>query len=141
MGVADGLLDGHDLVVDEAVLPGEECTAVDDHVDLVGAGRDRVLGVGKLDVREQRAQRERGRDAGDLDRPAGAVLAEGCAATATRSGYTQTAATDGAVGSDGSGRSALAHNARTLPGVSWPSSVVRSIIRIARSSAKLFASS
>src|SRR5579862_3027739 len=45
------------------------------------------------------------------------------------------AATAGAVGSAGSGRLALAHSARTLPGVSWPSSVVRSIIEIAVSSA------
>ena len=30
----------------------------------------------------------------------------------------------------------FAHSARTLPGVSFPSSVVRSIIRIARSSAQ-----
>src|SRR5271166_6533143 len=56
-------------------------------------------------------------------------------ATWARSGYTQTAATIGAVGSAGSGRRALAHSARTLPGVSWPSSVVRSIIEIAASSA------
>src|SRR5579862_8857064 len=45
------------------------------------------------------------------------------------------AATAGVVGSAGSGRLALAHSARTLPGVSWPSSVVRSIIEIAVSSA------
>src|SRR4029453_3156676 len=51
----------------------------------------------------------------------------------------QTAATGGAVGSDGSGRRAFAHRARTLPGVSWPSRVVRSIIRIARSIAHCLA--
>ena len=61
------------------------------------------------------------------------------AATWARSGYTQTAATVGAVGSAGSGRLALAHSARTLPGVSWPSSVVRSIIEIAVSSAHCLA--
>ena len=61
------------------------------------------------------------------------------AATWARSGYTQTAATIGAVGSAGSGRLALAHSARTLPGVSWPSSVVRSIIEIAASSAHCLA--
>src|SRR5579875_3769469 len=61
------------------------------------------------------------------------------AATCTRSGYTQTAATLGAVGSAGSGRLALAHSARTLPGVSWPSSVVRSIIEMAASSAQRLA--
>src|SRR6478609_1741377 len=61
------------------------------------------------------------------------------AATWARSGYTQTAATIGAVGSAGSGRLALAHSARTLPGVSWPSSVVRSIMEMARSSAHCLA--
>src|ERR1700733_5076923 len=45
----------------------------------------------------------------------------------------------GAVGSAGSGRLALAHRARTLPGVSWPSSVVRSIIEMAASSAHCLA--
>src|SRR3954447_8415574 len=49
------------------------------------------------------------------------------------------AATRGALGSAGSGRSAFAHSARTLPGVSWPSSVVRSIIEIARSIAQALA--
>src|SRR5215469_12368278 len=61
------------------------------------------------------------------------------AATWARSGYTQTAATIGADGSAGSGRLALAHSARTLPGVSWPSSVVRSIIEMAVSSAHCLA--
>src|SRR5262249_37343629 len=42
--------------------------------------------------------------------------------------------------SEGSGRTAFDASAATLPGVSWPSSVVRSIIRIASSSAKTFAS-
>src|SRR5215472_9211971 len=40
------------------------------------------------------------------------------------------------VGSPGLGRMALAHIAATLPGVSWPSSVVRSMHRMARSSAQ-----
>src|SRR5215217_6530676 len=61
-------------------------------------------------------------------------------ATATRFGYTQTAATDGTFGSDGSGRTAFEQSAATLPGVSWPSSVVRSQHRIASSSAQTFAS-
>src|SRR5687768_14450321 len=55
-------------------------------------------------------------------------------------GYTHRAATDGMEGSVGSGRRALPARARTLPAVSLPSSVVRSIIRIARSSAQSFAS-
>src|SRR5262245_17947266 len=51
----------------------------------------------------------------------------------------QMAATGGHDGSDGSGRRPLAHSARTLPGVSCPSSVVRSIMRTARSRANCLA--
>src|SRR5438874_2736933 len=49
-----------------------------------------------------------------------------------------TAPTEGIEGSDGSGRTAFAHIATTLPGVSTPSSVVRSMHRTARSSAQSF---
>src|SRR2546421_4138010 len=51
-----------------------------------------------------------------------------------------TAATEGTVLSDGSGRSAFEQSAATFPGVSAPSSVVRSITRTASSSAHSFAS-
>src|SRR5215471_12894964 len=51
-----------------------------------------------------------------------------------------TAATGGTPGSAGSGWRALAHRPRILPGVSAPSSVVRSTIRTAISSAQSFAS-
>src|SRR5262245_8557752 len=51
----------------------------------------------------------------------------------------QMAATGGHDGSDGSGRRPLAHSARTLPGVSWPSRVVRSIMLTARSRANCLA--
>src|ERR687894_2156263 len=51
----------------------------------------------------------------------------------------QTAATCGVVGSPGSGRRALAARLRTLPGVSAPSSVVRSTIEIAVSMAQALA--
>src|SRR5262245_41456378 len=51
----------------------------------------------------------------------------------------QMAATGGHDGSEGSGRRPLAHSARTLPGVSWPSSVVRSIMLTARSRANCLA--
>src|SRR5699024_2920783 len=54
-------------------------------------------------------------------------------AMVTRSPYTHTAAGRGQVGSPGSGVSALATRERTLPGVSAPSSVVRSIIAATRS--------
>src|SRR3954447_2098322 len=53
------------------------------------------------------------------------------AATPTSAGYTQTAAHDGISGREGSGTTAFAHRWRTLPGVSAPSSVVRSIIEVA----------
>src|SRR5260370_10922625 len=59
-------------------------------------------------------------------------------ASATRAGYTQIAATEGIVGSPGFGRIPFAHRAVTLPGVSEPSSVVRSMQRTARSSAQSF---
>src|SRR3954471_5727493 len=49
------------------------------------------------------------------------------------------AATLGTLASVGSGWTALAHRARTLPGVSAPSSVVRSTIEIARSIASALA--
>src|SRR5436190_15976607 len=52
----------------------------------------------------------------------------------------QIAAADGTLASLGSGRTALEASAATFPGVSWPSSVVRSIIRTARARAKTFAS-
>jgi len=54
-------------------------------------------------------------------------------ATPTMSPYTQTAAGRGVVGSLGSGARARVASPRTLPGVSEPSSVVRSIIEMARS--------
>src|SRR3954453_10650871 len=85
-----------------------------------------------------------------LARPEGnAVATEGTStpvpatarfATATRSGYTHTAATLGQLGSPGSGCTALALIARTFPGVSAPSSVVRSVIATIVSSAQRLAS-
>src|SRR3954451_722401 len=51
----------------------------------------------------------------------------------------QTAATAGVLRSDGSGRRALAARLRTLPGVSAPSSVVRSTIEMAVSMAHALA--
>ena len=52
----------------------------------------------------------------------------------------QTAATEGTAGSSGSGRTAFEHIATILPTVSEPSRVVRSVHRIARSSAHSLAS-
>src|SRR5438034_6427216 len=50
------------------------------------------------------------------------------------------AATEGMLGSVGSGRMAFAHSATILPGVSAPSKVVRAMQRIARSRAHNLAS-
>ena len=135
MGVAAGLLHRDDLVVDLAEPAREERAAVDHHVDLVRARLDRRADVGELDVERRLPGRERRRDRGDVD---ARCRASARRATGTRLGYTQTAATEGMLGSPGSGCTALVESARTLPGVSAPSSVVRSIIRIARSSAKSF---
>ena len=84
--------------------------------------------VGQLDRQRGPAGRERGGHRGDRH---GAARQLGRGRPATRSGYTHTAATGGTAGSAGSGRSALAHRPRTLPGVSAPSSVVRSTMRTA----------
>ena len=59
-------------------------------------------------------------------------------ARGTMSPYTHTAATRGVDGSDGSGVIALATSERTLPGVSAPSSVVRSMSSMILSSAHAF---
>src|SRR5579875_2633442 len=58
------LPDRGDLVVDGLVGPGQEGAAVDHHVDLVRARRDRRLHVGELDVQAGTAAGERGGDAG-----------------------------------------------------------------------------
>ena len=131
MRVAGGLLDPDDLVVHLCVAARQEGAAVDHHVDLVGAERDRLPGLLELDGQRRLAGRECRRDGRDLD---------GCPTEAgdgglTRFGYTQTAATGGIEASLGSGRNAFDASAATLPGVSAPSSVVRSMQRIASSSA------
>ncbi len=59
-------------------------------------------------------------------------------ATGTIWGYTHTAATDGIAALVGSGRTAFRHSAATLPGVSMPSSVVKSMHEMARLMAARF---
>ena len=135
---ADGLLHLHDLVVDLRVAAGEERAAVDHHVDLVGAELDGAARVGDLEVGRVLPGREAGRDGGDRD--AGAR-----GARSTHVGHEVLVDADrgdarGSFGSHGSGRIAFEQSAATLPGVSEPSSVVRSMQRIASSSAKTFAS-
>ena len=73
VGGAAGGLDLGDLVEDREVVAREERPAVDDHVDLVGAGLDGVAGVGELDRHARAARREGGRDGRDVD----AAVAEG----------------------------------------------------------------
>src|SRR5690349_11978530 len=57
-----------------ASMASQEGAAVDDHVDLVGAGCDGVAGVGELDVEARAAAGERGRDGGDVHATAGQRL-------------------------------------------------------------------
>ena len=132
-----GLLDGDDLLEDVEVAAGQEGAAVDDHVDLVGAVGDGVLHVGELDragwpARWGRRWRRRRRgspvppsasrgDAGQV-----AVDADGGDRGAGRVGRVGTAAP-------------WRPGERTLPGVSAPSSVVRSTIEIAVSIAQALA--
>ena len=74
VGVAAGRPGGDDLVVDVEVAAGQEGAAVDDHVDLVGAGLDGGPGVGQLDVERRPARGEGGGDRGDVDAGAGQRL-------------------------------------------------------------------
>ena len=71
VGFAAGFADGGDFFGDFVELAGEEGSAVDDHVDLIGA-----LGDGELDVFEAEAERvlsagETGGDGGDVECSAG----------------------------------------------------------------------
>ena len=67
MRLAARLLHADDLVVDLRVAAGQEGAAVDDHVDLVRAHRDRVLDIPELDVERRLPRGERRGDGGDLD--------------------------------------------------------------------------
>ena len=53
--VAGRLLDLDDLLEHGRVVAGQERAAIDDHVDLVGAGVDRRARLGELDVTERLA--------------------------------------------------------------------------------------
>ena len=63
-----------DLVEHLLIVAGEECAAIDDHVDLVGAGRDDLSRLLDFDVGECLAARETGGDRGDVDAAAGERL-------------------------------------------------------------------
>jgi len=77
MGRAAGLLDGDDLVVDLHIAAGQERAPVDHHVDLVGAGGDRGLGVVQLDRERGLPGREGGGHAGDVHAGAGQLFGGG----------------------------------------------------------------
>ena len=135
MRAAARLLDAHDLVEHARVPAREKGAAVDHHVDLVGPGVDGLADVCDLERGRRLSGREVGRDRSRRGRrcPRGASSRR-----ARGTGRRRSAATDGMLGSTGSGRTAFAQSAATLPGVSAPSSVVRSIIRTASSSACSF---
>ena len=130
---AGGLARRHDLVVRLRVPAAEEQRTVQHDVDLVGAELHDLGDLAEPGVERAEPGRER---AGDARHVHARVLRAASAATGTSCGYRQTAATDGIDGSTGSGRTAFAHSATILPTVSVPSSVVRSMQRIARSSAQ-----
>ena len=142
VGAAAGLLHGGDLVEDEAVAAGEERAAVDDHVDLVGARGDGVRRVGELDLERRAAAREGRGDGGDGDEAVVGVAVRGAErldrvrAPCRRRRRRRRRA--GVVASAGSGFTALATSERTLPGVSAPSRVVRSMSAMILSSAHAF---
>ena len=136
--VAAGLLHLDDLVVDLRVAAGEESAAVDHHVDLVGAQLDGCAHVGELHLEWRLARRELGRHRRNLDRRSRKTGSRRQGrGLGTR---TPRLRGHGIPGSAGSGLSAFEHNAVTLPAVSDPSSVVRSIIRTESRSAKSLAS-
>ena len=130
---AAGRLDAHDVVEHLAVPAGEEGSAVDHHVDLGGAGIDRHLVSASLPP-DWIGRRGKPWPPSDLDARAGKRLDGdrhhvGIDADRRRRGVS---------GLSGSGCRALRASVRTLPGVSAPSSVVRSTIEIARSIAASF---
>ena len=72
MGVAAivataGILNRDDLIEDQAVAAGKECTAVDDHIDLIRTVRDGVSSVCKLDREGCPPARKRGGYRRDVD--------------------------------------------------------------------------
>ena len=126
--VAAGLLDRDDLLEDLEVAAGEERAAVDDHVDLVGAGGHGVPHVGELDRpgwpgRWGRRWRRRRRGRRCRPAPRGARR--------PGRGRRRRRRPAGSRVGRGRGGGPWRHSARTLPGVSGPSSVVRSTIEIA----------
>ncbi len=67
VGPLAGLADRDDLLEHLEIAAGEERSPVDDHVDLICPGRDRIAGVGELDGQGRPTTGERRRDGGDVD--------------------------------------------------------------------------
>ena len=130
------LLRRRDLVEDLRVVAGEHRAAVDDHVDLVGPELDRAAHVGELHVERRLPARERGGDARDLDaRPGERLLRDG---HEVRIDADRRARPDGRVAVERRER-LRGTSAAPCPAVSFPSSVVRSIIAMASLSPATFA--
>ena len=136
MSAAAGLLGGDDLVEDLQVMPGQERPAIDHHVDLGGAGRHRVADVVQLRLEAGPSGREGGGHTGDRHRTAAQAPRPRSRPGRGRRRPRRPTAPSASVGS---GRTALAHSERTLPGVSAPSRVVRSTMLIAVSIAHALA--
>ena len=135
MRVAGGLPRRRRLLECLRVPPAQEETVQHD-VDLVGAHRDDLP---DLRSRASSGPRPAGNAAGDARHlHAGALQLLDRDRHELRVDADRGHRRDGRVGRVG--RTAFAHIATTLPGVSAPSSVVRSMHRIARSSARSFES-
>ena len=127
--VAAGLLHLLDLLDDARVVAGQVGVARDDHVDLVGARGDRLARLLELDLHRGLPGREAGRHRGDVH--AGALeRARGRRPPAT--GRRRPRRTTGSRDGSAPGTPPWPRAARPCPGVSWPSSVVRSTIETAR---------
>ena len=86
VGATARVLHSDDLVEDEAVVAGEERSAVDHHVDLVGAVAHRVARIGELHGERGAAAGERCGDGGDADE-SGVRVAVGSAERGDRGGH------------------------------------------------------
>ena len=110
------------------VVAREHRAAIDDHVDLVGAELDRAPHVVELHAERRLPARERRRDARDLHgRSRERLLRDGDEVRIDADRGARTDRSDRCRADE----SAFWHICRTLPAVSFPSSVVRSIIEIA----------
>ncbi len=123
------LLDLRDLLDDARVVAGQVRLAGDHHVDLVRAGGDRLARVLQAHLERALPGRERGRDRRDVDAGARPPHRE---RRRPAPGRRRRRRSWGSRAGPVPGRRPWRASWRTLPGVSAPSSVVRSSIEIAR---------